>query len=145
MCRLEWPRQVFRWLSESTGRCVVWSGFSGGSLNRELYTAAGVAAVDVRAPMSSSVSAFGRRFNFSAQQDAHGGIIEFSVKKPVQRPAWGVAKIVATDDRGIEVLHRHKSSSGGIFVMSSFPSEQATEMSAADKKAWFAGLLSLCG
>ena len=55
----------------------------------------------------------------------------------------GVAALAGI--RGIEVLHRHKSSSGGIFVMSSFPSEQATEMSAADKKAWFAGLLSLCG
>ena len=137
--------KTFAWLAESgKGRCVIWSGFSTGSLNRELYTAAGVAAVDIRTALPSSVSVFGRRFDFNLSSG--GDLIEFSAKQPVQRPDWGVATVVATDDRGIDVLHRHQRSGSldGVFVMASLSAENA-RMSASDREAWFAGLLSLCG
>jgi hypothetical protein len=137
---------TFAWLRESRkGRCVIWSGFSTSSLNRELYTSAGVAAVDIRTALPSSVTAFGRRFDFNLS----GGedFIEFSVKEPVQRPSWGAAEVVATDDRGIDVLHRHQHGGtlDGVFVMSSLSAELALEMPASDRKAWFTALLSLCG
>jgi hypothetical protein len=142
---------AFAWLAQSgKERCVIWSGFSTGSLNRELYTMAGVAAVDLRTALPSSFSAFGRQFNFSASVTSYNGpasTIEFSVRKPVQRPEWGVAKVVATDDRGIAMLHRHQGSGGrggGVFVMASLSAELVAGMSATDMKAWFAGLLSLC-
>ena len=142
---------TFAWLSQQTAgkpRCLIWSGFSTGSISRELYTAAGVAAVDTRTAHPFSISAFGRRFNFSsaAPSDAYSGFLEFSVKHPVQRSEWGLAKVVATtDDGGIQVLHRHHSDAGGVFVMSSLSPEQDSGMPPEDLQAWFKGLLSLCG
>ena len=142
---------TFAWLSQQTAvkpRCLIWSGFSTGSISRELYTAAGVAAVDTRTAHPFSISAFGRRFNFSsaAPSDAYSGFLEFSVKHPVQRSEWGLAKVVATtDDGGIQVLHRHHSDAGGVFVMSSLSPEQDSGMPSEDLQAWFKGLLSLCG
>jgi len=133
---------TFAWLAQSPGRCVIWSGFSTSSLNRELYTAAGVAAVDIRTKRASAFSAFGRHFNFSSSDGISE--IEFSVKDPVQRPQWGVAKVMATDDRGVAVLHRHQKSGGGVFVMSSLSPELAGGMLAKDVSDWFVGLLSLC-
>lgn len=137
---------TFAWLRESgKGRCIIWSGFSTSSLNRELYTSAGVAAVDIRTALPSSVHVFGRRFDFNIS--GGGDLIEFSVKQPVQRPSWGAAEVVATDNRGIDVLHRHQHGGtlDGVFIMSSLSAELAREMPASDRKAWFTGLLSLCG
>ena len=142
---------TFAWLRQQTAgkpRCLIWSGFSTGSISRELYTAAGVAAVDTRTAHPFSISAFGRRFNFSsaAPSDAYSGFLEFSVKHPVQRSEWGLAKVVATtDDGGVQVLHRHHSDAGGVFVMSSLSPEQDSGMPPQDLQAWFKGLLSLCG
>ena len=131
--------QAFAWLVASQDRCVIWSGFSTASLNRALYTAAGVAAVDFRTPRPSAFSAFGQRWDITTSD-----CIEFSASAPVQRPEWGAAKAVAVDDRGIAVLHRHQSAAGGVFVLSSLQVEVAAGMPAAETKAWFAGLLSLC-
>ena len=118
--------------------------FSTDSLNRELYTAAGVAAVDIRTALPSSVSAFGRRFDFN--NSGTRDIIEFSTKQPVQQPGWGVATIVATDNRSIDVLHRHQHGgpTDGVFVMASLAIELEHDMHGNDRRAWFRGLLSLC-
>ena len=68
------------------------------------------------------------------------------MKHPVQRSEWGLAKVVATtDDGGIQVLHRHHSDAGGVFVMSSLSPEQDSGMPPEDLQAWLKGLLSLCG
>jgi hypothetical protein len=104
--------------------------------------------IDTRTAHPFSISAFGRRFNFSsaAPSDAYSGFLEFSVKHPVQRSEWGLAKVVATtDDGGVQVLHRHHSDAGGVFVMSSLSPEQDSGMPPQDLQAWFKGLLSLCG
>ena len=68
-------------------------------------------------------------------------------KEPNIRPKTmcsQAAEAVAVDDRGIAVLHRHQSAAGGVFVLSSLQVEVAAGMPAAETKAWFAGLLSLC-
>ena len=44
------------------------------------------------------------------------------------------------------MLHRHQGATQrGTFVMASLAAELAVGMSAPDLKAWFGGLLSLCG
>ena len=49
--------EAFSWLAQSPAHCVIWSGCSTGSLNRQLYTTAGVAAVDLRTQLPRLVSA----------------------------------------------------------------------------------------
>ena len=106
--------------------------------------------MDFRTPRPSAFSAFGQRWNVTTSpapdtyQHQRPRRIEFSTSAPVQRPEWGAAKAVAVDDRGIAVLHRHQSAAGSVFVLSSLQVEVAAGMPAAQTKAWFAGLLSLC-
>eukprot|EP00930_Biecheleria_cincta_P006624 TRINITY_DN10766_c0_g1_i1.p1 TRINITY_DN10766_c0_g1~~TRINITY_DN10766_c0_g1_i1.p1 ORF type:complete len:508 (-),score=63.99 TRINITY_DN10766_c0_g1_i1:187-1710(-) len=129
------------WLSSYTQRCMIWSGVDYGSLSRSMYTAAGVAAVDFRHVGFSNFSTLGRAFTFELNEDK---FLEFSVQRPVQRPEWGHAEVIAVDQAGLEVLHRHvPSKSGGTFVLSSVSAEKWHPISSTIED-WYSELISLC-
>jgi hypothetical protein len=133
---------VIKWVRSDRGRCLVWSSFDTKSLNRELYTTFGVAAADIRTPVNSTVSVFGQTFVLDgfAAWESH---LTFDGRVP-QRPEWGQAVVVATDQRGIEVLHKHAlGGSGGVAVIAS-PFAEKSKLSDEALGAWYKGLFSLC-
>lgn len=133
---------AIEWVRSDPTRCLVWSSFDTRSLNRDLYTTFGVAAADIRTPINSMVTVFGQTFVL----DGFGRVglhLTFDGRVP-QRPEWGRAVVVATDQRGIDVIHRHDlSGSGGKAIISS-PFAEKSSLSDEALANWYKGILSLC-